>query len=484
MLSSDVRKSNIPRVILGALRGGSGKTFLTAGLIAALRKRGLDLGVFKKGPDYIDAGWLGLASGGLCYNLDAYLFKRDVLRGSFFKRCCGKDAAIIEGNRGLFDGVDASGSYSTAELAKMLKCPVVLIVDATKVTRTAAAQVLGCRLLDPALELKAVILNRVAGARHERILREAIEGATAIPVIGSVSKLSLINFPQRHFGLLPLQEHPQALEFVEEAGAVARESVDLDKLLEIAASAEDFHSPVAPEISDCRQRPRAAALRIGILKDSAFQFYYPENLEALESKGARLVEISGLAPAELPELDGLYIGGGFPETHAEALACNSVFKKSLLKAVEGGLPVYGECGGFIYLSRSLRIDEKTYPMVGVFPVDTVLQRKPQGLGYIHVEVTGPNPFYPVGAMLVGHEFHYSHVAGIEEDRSAFAFRVLRGYGMDGLRDGIWVRNTLGTYVHLHSLGEPAWAEAFMAKAYEFHTDRSAVGDRDLSYSAH
>ena len=483
MLLSDVSQSNIPRVILAALRGGAGKTFLTVGLIAALRKRGLDLGVFKKGPDYIDAGWLGLAAGGVCYNLDAYLFNLDVLLGSFLKRSCRKDAAIVEGNRGLFDGVDAAGSYSTAELAKILKAPVVLIVDATKVTRTAAAQVLGCRMLDPALELKAVILNRVAGARHERILREAIEGATSIPVIGSVNKLSLINFPQRHFGLLPLQEHPQALEFVEEAARWSKRSVDLDRLLEIAASAEDFPFGAASDLSDCRQRPSSAGLRIGILKDSAFQFYYPENLEALESKGAQLVEISALAPAELPELDGLYIGGGFPETHAEALACNSIFKKSLLKAVENGLPVYGECGGFIYLSRSLRIDEKVYPMVGVFPVDTVLQRKPQGLGYIHVEVTGPNPFYQIGAVLIGHEFHYSHVAGIDETRSAFAFRVLRGYGMDGLRDGICVRNALGTYVHLHALGEPAWAEAFMAKASEFHASCSPEMDRDLTYSA-
>ncbi len=322
MQLSDASQSNIPRVILAALRGGAGKTFLTVGIIAALRKRGLDLGVFKKGPDYIDAGWLGLAAGGLCYNLDAYLFNLEVLLGSFLKRSCRKDAAIVEGNRGLFDGVDAAGSYSTAELAKILKAPVVLIVDATKVTRTAAAQVLGCRLLDPALELKAVILNRVAGARHERILRETIEGATSIPVIGSVNKLSLNNFPQRHFGLLPLQEHPQALEFVEEAAAVAERSVDLDRLLAIAASAEDFPFGAASDLSDCRRSPSSAGLRIGILKDSAFQFYYPENLEALESEGAQLVEISALAPTELPELDGLYIGGGFPETHAEALASN------------------------------------------------------------------------------------------------------------------------------------------------------------------
>jgi cobyrinic acid a,c-diamide synthase len=479
---SEVEKTSIPRVILAALKGGAGKTFLTVGLVAALCERGLDLSVFKKGPDYIDAGWLGLAAGGACYNLDAYLFRGDVIRESFRKRSYGKDAAIVEGNRGLFDGVDAAGSYSTAELAKILKAPVVLIVDATKVTRTAAAQVLGCRLLDPALELKAVILNRVAGARHERILRDAVEGATSVPVIGSVNKVSLINFPQRHFGLLPLQEHPQALACIEEAGAVVKECVDLGRLLEVAASAGDLQTQAPPDISDYRKHDKSAGLRIGILKDSAFQFYYPENLEALEDRGARLVEISALEPAVLPELDALYIGGGFPETHAEALAGNSLFKESLRRAVKNGLPVYAECGGFIYLSRSLKIDENAYPMTGIFPVDTVLQRKPQGLGYIHVEVTGSNPFYPRGTTLTGHEFHYSSATWSDADETFFAFRVLRGYGMDGSRDGICVGNALGTYVHLHALGEPIWAEAFIAKASEFRASCGSESGKAVTYS--
>ncbi|MGB6066021.1 MAG: cobyrinate a,c-diamide synthase [Desulfomonilaceae bacterium] len=480
---SDVERSNIPRIVLAALKGGAGKTFLTVGVVAALRKRGLNLSVFKKGPDYIDAGWLGLAAGEPCYNLDAYLFDREVVRGSFSKRSSGKDAAIVEGNRGLFDGVDAAGSYSTAELAKILRAPVVLIVDATKVTRTAAAEVLGCQLMDPALELKAIILNRVAGARHERILREAIEAATSIPVIGSVGKLSLINFPQRHFGLLPLQEHPQATDCVEQAGAMVRQSVDLDRLLEIAASTKDFQLGALTEMSEHRRNRQSTRLRIGIVKDSAFQFYYPENLEALGRRGAKLVEISSLFPAELPDLDGLYIGGGFPETHAEALAGNSLFKESLLKAVEDGLPVYGECGGLIYLSRSLRIDERVYPMAGVFPIDTVMQRKPQGLGYIHVKVTGSNPFYPVGTELTGHEFHYSSVSSLDNADGSLAFRVLRGRGMDGFRDGICTRNALGTYLHLHALGEPLWAEAFVAKASEFHALRVSRTDRDLTRSA-
>lgn len=467
-------KVNIPRVVIAALKGGAGKTVLSVGLIAALQARGLSLGVFKKGPDYIDAGWLGLAAGRDCYNLDAYLFDNDTLRASFFAGCAGKDLALVEGNRGLFDGVDSSGSYSTAELAKLLKAPVILIVDATKVTRTAAALVLGCRILDRDVDLKGIILNRVAGARHEKILRESIEETTSIPVIGSVAKLPMENFPQRHLGLLPLHEHPQALEFVQDAERVVKQSVDLEKVLDIASTAGEFGNAPFPGLPEMPTASASSGTRIGILKDSAFQFYYPENLESLRSKGAELVEISALDARELPELDGLYIGGGFPETHAELLAGNRSFKDSVKSAIDRGLPVYAECGGLMYLSRNLRIDEKVFPMVGVFPVDSILERKPQGHGYIRVEVTGPNPFYPQGVVLTGHEFHYSYVAALNEHEGSYAFTVLRGHGMDGVRDGICSANVLGTYVHLHALGEPLWAEGILRKAAEFRARRRVI----------
>jgi len=310
------------------------------GIVAALRKRGLSVAAFKKGPDYIDAGWLGLAAGGDCYNLDSYLFPKEVARASFVKRSLGKDLAVIEGNRGVFDGVDAEGSYSTAELAKLVVAPVILVVDATKMTRTAAALLVGCRVLDPDLDLKGVILNRVAGSRHEGILRDSIENAAAIPVIGSVKKLSLENFPQRHLGLLPWHEHPASLAFVEEAALLAQECIDLDRLLDAAGSAPpvDF-SPYAGPDELPRERDDSG-LRIGVLRDSAFQFYYPENLEALGKSGARIAEISAIEAKELPELDALYIGGGFPETHAQKLAENLTFKESLRRAVEKGLPAY------------------------------------------------------------------------------------------------------------------------------------------------
>lgn len=460
---------------MAALKGGAGKTFLSLGLVGALRKRGLSVAVFKKGPDYIDAGWLGLAAGRECSNLDAYLFDRETVRASFFERSIGADVAVVEGNRGLFDGVDAEGSYSTAELAKLLKLPVILIVDATKVTRTVAAMVLGCRVLDPDLDLRAVILNRVGGARHETVLRDSIEGACSLPVIGSVKKLSPESFPQRHLGLLPLYEHPRALEFVAEATDVVERSVDMDRFMDLAASAGPLETHASAGVIEVRPESQSGP-RIGVLRDSAFQFYYPENLEALRRGGAQLVEVTALLPVELPDLDALYIGGGFPETHAERLAENEVFKRSLRDRVEAGLPVYAECGGLMYLSQDLRIDTKVYPMVGVFPVHTVLERKPQGHGYIEVETTAPNPFYPIGTRITGHEFHYSYVTGLEGDDVSYAFKVLRGHGMDRERDGICTANVLGTYVHVHALGTPLWAEGILQKAREFREKRRITGE--------
>jgi cobyrinic acid a,c-diamide synthase len=473
-------KENIPRIVTAALRGGAGKTLLTVGIVAALRRRGLALAVFKKGPDYIDAGWLGLAAGRSCHNLDPYLFDDQVVQSSFFRCSEGTDAAIVEGNRGLFDGVDAAGSYSTAELAKSLNSPVVLIVDATKVTRTAAALVLGCKAMDPAMSLKGVILNRVGGARHERILRDSIEEGASVPVIGSVKKLLMDSFPQRHLGLLPLQEHPGALQFIEEAADIAEKGIDLDALVAIAGSAGKFNRVMEMDPANSRVSSRQPDVSIGIIRDSAFQFYYPENLEALEARGARIVVISALASRELPELDALYIGGGFPETHAELLAENVVFRNSLLENAVKGLPIYAECGGLMYLSRSIRIDEKAYPMVGVFSVDTVLERKPQGLGYIRVQVAAPNPFYPQGVELTGHEFHYSRLAGLKEAVDSCVFRVLRGHGMDGNSDGICAWNALGTYLHVHALGEPLWADGIVNKAREFRESRSAANTSKAS----
>jgi cobyrinic acid a,c-diamide synthase len=491
----------IPRIVIAAHKGGAGKTFLSVGIVAALAARGLHTAAFKKGPDYIDAGWLGLAAGGDCYNLDSFLFDKETVVDSFLSRAAGKDVAIVEGNRGLFDGVDADGNYSTAELAKLLAAPVILVIDATKMTRTAAALVAGCRVLDPAVDLKGVILNRVGGARHEDVLRDSIEKATATPVIGSVRKLIAKRFPQRHLGLLPWREHPDALDFVREAAQVAEKYVDLDRLLQLAGSPTspditlatlEPAAPVEETLSNDSRAPlsiragsrltalpedeRASAsseslpvrgLTIGVLRDSAFHFYYPENIEALVKRGAAVVEISALDAGQFPPIDGLYIGGGFPETHAERLASNHGFKESLRRAIAVGLPVYAECGGLMYLSKSLVIDGTAYPMVGALPVETALETMPQGHGYMRVEVVAPNPFYPVGSILTGHEFHYSRVVELDQAEVSCVFRVTRGQGLDGVNDGLTLGNVLATYLHVHALGSPEWAEGILSRSAAF-----------------
>jgi cobyrinic acid a,c-diamide synthase len=470
------REAQFPRLVVAALRGGSGKTIVSIGIITALRARGIAVAPFKKGPDYIDAGWLALAAGRPCYNLDTFLLDADLIRGSFCTHASPADAALIEGNRGLFDGIDLDGATSTAELAKQLKTPVVMCVDCTKTTRTMAAVIAGCVRFDPDVMVRGVILNHVAGARHESILRRSIEHFSGVPVIGAVPKLSRQIFPERHMGLVPTPEHAWAADSLQAIGRVAAQHIDLDALLRIARQAPAIGRVCPPADPNGPTGQRITAqpgrCRIGILKDAAFQFYYPENIEALQAAGAEIAFISPLREDRLPELDALYIGGGFPETHAQALSANTGFSRRLRELVETGLPVYAECGGLMYLGEELVIEGRSYPMAGVLPLSFGLFKRPQGHGYTVVSVERANPYYPVGSEIRGHEFHYSRVlrwSGSEDD---FVFRMQRGVGIHGDRDGLLYRNVLATYTHIHALGNPGWAGALARNAVAFRSGRS------------
>ncbi len=457
-----------PRVVIAGLRGGSGKTTLSLGLVAAWRQRVGEVVPFKKGPDYIDAGWLALAAGQPCYNLDPYMMSGEQILDSFWQHVQNAEAAVIEGNRGLFDGMDADGSCSTAELAKLLQAPVLLVVDGTMVTRTAAAAVLGCQHLDPKVAIQGVVLNRVAGPRHQEMLKTTIERYCRVPVVGAIPKLKEDDFPERHMGLVTALEHPEAREAIFARIQVVERYLDLEKVLTIADQAPPLTwEPVYP-----RKRASKAYRQptIGIIRDSAFQFYYPENLEALERRGASLVTINALQDNFLPELDGLYIGGGFPETHAEQLAANDQLRKSLRSAIEAGLPVYAECGGLMYLGRNLEIEGKTYPMVQALPMDFRLEQKPQGHGYTELEVVNTNPFYPVGTTLRGHEFHYSRVTRFDLSPESLAFTMRRGSGILDRKDGVCYKNILATYSHVHAIGTPEWAEGLIRRALAYQRE--------------
>lgn len=454
----------LPRIIIAALKGGSGKTILSLGLTAAWRKKGYRVAPFKKGPDFIDSGWLEFAAGRSCHNLDLFLMTDAQVIQSFFSHSAESDISLIEGNRGLFDGFDEGGGFSTAELAKLLRTPVILIADVTMATRTIAALILGCQKFDPALKILGVILNRVAGLRQETLIRNSIERYCEIPVIGAVPKLNRALFPERHMGLVPHLEREHAKKAVEWARSAVEAYLDLETLWGLSHQVDPL------EKDDQRKGIAASDVlktdppRIGFILDRSFWFYYPENLERLKTLGATMVEVNSLTANKLPELDALYIGGGFPETQAKALADNKTFRDSLKERIEKGLPVYAECGGLMYLGQSLLLNGKTYPMVGALPLHCVMEEKPQGHGYTILEVTEENPYYPVGETLKGHEFHYSRplISGTEGIHSVF--KVHRGRGLDGERDGLCKKNLLATYTHLHAAGNALWGKTFFEAA--------------------
>lgn len=458
-----------PRLVLAGTGGDSGKTLITLCILGALRRRGLSPAAFKKGPDFIDAAWLAWASGRPAYNLDSFLMGYDGVEASFVQKAPASGPSVIEGNRGLLDGMDAAGTHSTAGLAERLGAPVILVVDVTKVTATAAAWVEGCRRLAPGVDLRGAILNRVAGERHGRVARQAIE-ALGVEVLGAVPRIRGDDpLPDRHLGLVTPEEHGRLAGMLERLADVAQAHLDIDRLLEVALSA-----PALERSVETRASSGGPEVRVGVFRDSAFTFYYPDNLEALEREGARLVDVSALEDPGLPDVDALLIGGGFPETHASSLSSNKSLLSDVRRSAEAGLPVYAECGGLMYLARELTWKGRTYPMAGVLPFAVAMHERPQGHGYARARVDGPNPFLDVGTEIRGHEFHYSSPApGAAPCVTAYA--VERGTGCFEGRDAASCKNVLAAYIHLHARGCPEWAPGIVRAALRYREEKDTNG---------
>lgn len=457
-------------MVIAGLRGGTGKTTLSLGLLRAFKAEGLPVVAFKKGPDYIDAGWLSIASGASCFNLDPFLIGEENVLPSFMRHSSQAGISVIEGNRGLFDGMDLEGSQSTARLAMELKAPVILVLDATKMTRTAASMVLGVKKFEPGLKLAAVVLNQTAGKRHESIIRQSIEHYTGVPVIGAMPKKAGLGLSERHMGLVPYHEHPEIDQVIDTAAALVKDSVDLERVKKIVSQSPSMGAAVA----DPPARKKSSSyegLRIGVLRDSAFQFYYPENLEELAAAGAELTPVSPLTDIDLPQIDALYIGGGFPETHAIALSRNIGFLKDLKSRIEEGLPVYAECGGLMYLGTYIELKSGRYQMAGVFPYGFALEVRPVAHGYSSATVSVKNAFYPKGTVLKGHEFHYSRPVKDGSKEPSFALTMKRGVGIQNGKDGLVYKNVFATYTHTHALGTPQWPKGLLKAAKEFSRNR-------------
>jgi cobyrinic acid a,c-diamide synthase len=460
-----------PRLVIAGLSGDSGKTVVSLAIVLAARRRGLEVQPFKKGPDYIDAAWLGWASGVPSRNLDTFLMGPEVVVPAFARRALTHGLNIIEGNRGLYDGVDARGTHSTAELAKLLDATVILVVNATKATRTIAAAILGCQTLDPEVSIAGVVLNHVAGVRHERVIREAVTEVCGIPVVGAIPRVGgQTPIPGRHLGLITPEEHQQTDQVRTCLAELIAPHLDMDAILEIARR-QGAGTPASPQAAS--SPVDGHNLRIGYIRDTAFTFYYPDNLEALEAAGATLVPVRALHDPGLPDdLDALYIGGGFPETHAVSLSDNRAFMASLRAGAAAGLPIYAECGGLVLLSRSLRWAGRQHAMAGILAVDTEGGDKPQGHGYVVLRVDTPNPFFAVGAGIRGHEFHYSRIVR-GTGLPATACAVERGSGCGTGRDALVIGSVWASYTHVHALGTPEWADGMIRAALGFSQSRLA-----------
>lgn len=453
---------NLPRLLIGGLGGSSGKTFVSLGLCAIFAQSGLKVQAYKKGPDYIDANWLSSAAGFPAINLDPFLFAPEKIPSVFARHMALADIAVIEGNRGLFDGMDVDGSCSSAEVARMLASPVILVVDCTKVTRTVAALVLGCQQFEPDLNLAGVILNRTAGARHRRILRDCIERYTDVPVLGALPRKKENPLPERHMGLISDREQDRHTDIFAQISSLMRDAVDIEAVLQIAFSAPLLQGVFVPDLPVSHV---AGTVKIGVACDRAFCFYYQNNLEALKDEGAQLVPVSLLGGTEWPEIDALYLGGGFPETMAKELAGNIQVRSRVRDLARRGMPIYAECGGLMYLGEQIDVQGRTYAMSGVLPVRSVLHPRPQGHGYVRVRVCRPNPYFPVGQELNGHEFHYS--TAVPSAPVEHALDMIRGIGMGDSVDGVIWKNVFAAYTHLHALGVPCWAKNFVRAARVF-----------------
>lgn len=451
-----MKQITIPRLVIAGTHSGVGKTTITAGLIRALRQRGMKVQAYKVGPDYIDPGYHNIASGRPVHNLDTWLMPAEDMLSMFQKTSQDADIAIIEGVMGLFDG-GRQGQSSTAQIAKLLAAPVVLVTDIKSVGQSIAATILGYKLYDPELELAGVILNRAGSSRHEELVREAA-APLDIPVVGCVYRDSSLVIAERHLGLTPTAENGQLENFIAAMGDTMVSAIAIDKIKAVADNAKPV--VLKPRYG---QSINGKAVKIGVAKDEAFSFYYPESLETLERLGAELVSFSPLRSTQLPDVDGLLFGGGFPEMFVEQLAANKSMLQAIKRVCQAGMPVYAECGGLMYLTEQIIDFEGTvYPMASVVPAVCRMQNKLQAVGYVEAEAINHQAVCNCGEKLKGHEFHFSTMEPtINEANFPWAFEFTKMRTGAKYRGGYAADNVTASYLHMHFAGNRLAAERFI-----------------------
>lgn len=444
---------------ISATKKSSGKTVISLGLGAALSDSGLVVQSYKKGPDYIDPMWHQAATGRPCFNLDFFTQTREEINHTFDHNRQSADVVYVEGNKGLFDGMDTLGSDCNAALAEQLSLPVVLIVNAQGITRGIAPLLRGYEAFAGDISYAGVILNEVAGPRHQEKLISAIEAYTDLQILGVVPKLSKLHLEERHLGLVPQNEAGYADTYIQQTAALVKENVDIERLISVSTSLD------APKQS-VKQRPLEISsntpISIGIARDRAFGFYYPDDLQAMTSMGVKLSYFDTLKDDGLPDVDALFIGGGFPETQAMALRKNQSMREQVKQFIESGKPVYAECGGLMYLCRDIEYLGNTEAMVGAIDAHVEMTERPIGRGYAKIQQTAAHLWGKATdeAQRGCHEFHYSRLSG-PAVATDLAYDVARGYGVDGQGDGIMLHNTLAMYCHQRHTRDNPWISQFV-----------------------
>ncbi len=437
---------------ISAAHKSSGKTIISLGLCRAISNLNSKVQSFKKGPDYIDPIWLSKATHQPCYNLDFFNMSPVEILDLYNNHSASSDVSIVEGNKGLFDGMSVDGGDANADLAKSLNLPVILVIDTNGMTRGIAPLLQGYQNFDHGVNIQGVILNKVGGDRHESKLINAIEHYTDLKVYGSVQRNKELDIDERHLGLMPANEDDKSEIKINRISEIIADSINIKKIL------SDTPNNIISQSKPRESIP--SSLTIAIPKDVAFGFYYQDDLDLFEELGTKISYFDAIKDSKLPECDGLFIGGGFPEMNLEELSSNKSLLTDIQNKINAGLPTYAECGGLMYLTNNIEYLGRSFPMVGVINANTVMTQRPVGRGYVEIEPTDSHPWEGVSKKISAHEFHYSRLENIATDYE-YAYNVLRGVGISNKKDGIITKNLLATYSHLRSVGGNLWVRQFI-----------------------